>query len=212
MRIYLIVNNINGKMYVGQTTQSLEARWKQHQLEPRCTAIHNAIKKYGPHSFDMFEIATAESISQLNELEEALISDLKTLSPNGYNLRSGGLNKKHSEISKAKMCEVQKVVYKSNWGNGRYPNTGTKFTLEQRLRQSKAHLGKKHTPEQIEKRRLKLMKPVLCITTNVAFQSIDHAALAHGLSHQHMARIAKNGKTTKSGLQFRLLGDVPCAS
>ena len=28
--VYKITNNINGKVYIGQTTENLEKRWKRH--------------------------------------------------------------------------------------------------------------------------------------------------------------------------------------
>ena len=33
--IYKITNQLNNKVYIGKTVESLEERWKEHQLESR---------------------------------------------------------------------------------------------------------------------------------------------------------------------------------
>ena len=91
MKIYCITNSITGKKYVGQSTQSIEARWRQHcSLHSGCRVIKNAILKYGIDAFSIEKIAIAESQSELDILEQFWISKLNTISPNGYNLSSGG--------------------------------------------------------------------------------------------------------------------------
>lgn len=53
--IYLIVNTVNNKKYVGQTTQKLSKRINDHFSkafrDPKCPKIGNAIKKYGKDAF-----------------------------------------------------------------------------------------------------------------------------------------------------------------
>lgn len=99
MIIYKITNKINGKVYIGQTTQSIEKRWKGHYskafYEQKSTVIYNAIRKYGPENFTIEEIDGANSLSELNYLETHYIYKYESLAPNGYNLSSGGRNKKH---------------------------------------------------------------------------------------------------------------------
>ncbi len=107
MQIYLITNTINGKQYVGQTVQTLEARWKLHRHNEKCIALHRAIKKYGAEAFSLAVLETCSTIEQLNEAERAWIEKLNTRVPNGYNIREGGGNGPHSEESKAKMREIQ---------------------------------------------------------------------------------------------------------
>lgn len=51
MFIYKITNIINSKIYIGQTSKSIEERWKGHKFHKGCTALHNAIKKYGENNF-----------------------------------------------------------------------------------------------------------------------------------------------------------------
>lgn len=91
MKIYCITNSINDKQYVGQTTKSIAARWKQHcLLSGRCRALESAIRKYGVGAFSIMEIASAESQYELDRLEQFWIAELNTVSPAGYNLSGGG--------------------------------------------------------------------------------------------------------------------------
>ena len=52
-QIYLIQNNINGKMYIGFTKSNVKERFKRHVLDARRSnaPFHKAIVKYGPESF-----------------------------------------------------------------------------------------------------------------------------------------------------------------
>lgn len=91
MIIYVITNKINGKQYVGQTKGSLEQRWNQHKhYASHCYALKAAISKYGADNFSIEQIDSANSREELNEKERYWIEKLNTLSPNGYNLTTGG--------------------------------------------------------------------------------------------------------------------------
>lgn len=107
MIIYKITCKTNGKIYIGQTTESLEKRWKRHTWT--CTkkrnamAITNAIKKHGQENFTIEKIDTAISLDELNEKEIYYISLFNSISPNGYNLSTGGGHYKMSEETKLKI-------------------------------------------------------------------------------------------------------------
>ena len=92
MLIYKATNKINGKMYIGQTTKSLEDRITMHMRDTRCSnfIFHKAIRKYGIQSFEWLIIDTADCKEILNEKEIYWISYLNTKVPNGYNLSDGG--------------------------------------------------------------------------------------------------------------------------
>lgn len=55
-KIYVIENSVNNKLYVGQTTQLVEDRFKQHLKSSNSNSnnkqlIHKAICKHGKENF-----------------------------------------------------------------------------------------------------------------------------------------------------------------
>ena len=62
--IYKITNKINNKVYIGQTINSLEKRFKQHLSEAKqgknCR-LHSAIRKYGIDAFVIEPIEKVEN-------------------------------------------------------------------------------------------------------------------------------------------------------
>jgi group I intron endonuclease len=105
MIVYKITNIVNGKVYIGQTVRTLKARWAQHCSKKGCLLIYNAIKKYGKDSFTIEQIHLANSLNELNQKETEYIKIFNSLYPNGYNLNTGGGNKKWSQKSKGKMSK-----------------------------------------------------------------------------------------------------------
>lgn len=90
--IYLITNNINNKMYVGQTARDLVTRWNEHKSRSNPsdgTYLHNAIAKYGEENFSIKVIEEVQD-ALLSESEQFYIKQYNSLYPNGYNLTIGG--------------------------------------------------------------------------------------------------------------------------
>ena len=59
--IYIITNSINNKVYIGQTIQTLNARWQAHCRrgcfeEEQNMQIKRAIRKYGKNNFCIKEL------------------------------------------------------------------------------------------------------------------------------------------------------------
>ena len=86
--IYMFTSPSN-KSYIGQTIQSLEARRSQHVHSKGCRLLHHAIVKYGINNFKC-EVLTECPDDELNENEAFFIRKYNTLTPNGYNLTTGG--------------------------------------------------------------------------------------------------------------------------
>lgn len=94
--IYKIINKVNGKLYIGLTT-NLKKRWNYHLLEVKDSdrPLYQAMRKYGIENFNIEVIQ--ENIPTEQEallLESRYIKDLNTLVINkiGYNILpiSGG--------------------------------------------------------------------------------------------------------------------------
>lgn len=115
--IYKATNIQNGKVYIGQTVNSLDHRKNQHlhetkQPNRKNTYFHNAIEKYGEDSFVFEEIDRANSIDELNEKESFWIAFYNsTDKASGYNLDSGGKNCKKSARTKELMSECTKALW-----------------------------------------------------------------------------------------------------
>lgn len=92
--IYIIRNSINDKVYIGQTTLSLEDRWKVH-LKPSVSKqrgsykIYNAMNKYGKENFYCEILEDNIPIEELNNREINYIEKFDSFK-NGYNSTKGG--------------------------------------------------------------------------------------------------------------------------
>ena len=89
--VYKITNLINGKIYVGQTTESLKKRFSRHtgyQLNYQ-DKLHRSIKKYGKENFKIELIEEVENQQILNEREQFWITELNSIET-GYNIKNDG--------------------------------------------------------------------------------------------------------------------------
>lgn len=104
MIIYKITNKINGKIYVGQTINSLQRRIAHYRGETDDRPIVNALQKYGMNNFIFEIIDKAASIEDLNEKEIFWIKKLNSTDRSiGYNIREGGANSPLSPETKLKL-------------------------------------------------------------------------------------------------------------
>lgn len=67
-KIYMHKNKINNKIYIGQTKQSLNSRFKNGNGYQSCPLFFRAIKKYGWENFE--HIILEENISSLEVANE----------------------------------------------------------------------------------------------------------------------------------------------
>jgi group I intron endonuclease len=132
MIVYLVINKVNGKQYVGQTVKSLETRWKKHLSAVALGSdyyFHKALRKYGSESFSKETLHDCLTKEEMDFVEVFYITLLNTKAPNGYNSTEGGegtVGHKHSEESIQKMKES---------------HTGFVVTAEHKQKLSKASLG-----------------------------------------------------------------------
>lgn len=124
--IYLITNNVNGKIYIGKhSTNKLDDDYMGSGL-----LVKKAIQKYGLENFTKDYLAFCDSKDTLNYLERFYIKKYKAKEC-GYNLTDGGdggsmkgrhhseetkqkLRKPKSEETKKKLSEAQKKYCKEH--------------------------------------------------------------------------------------------------
>ncbi len=140
----------SGKSYIGQTTRPIQERFKSHQYRSsKCSAIYNAIQKYGWGNFvkDWYGCPDED----LNFDEELLVREMGTLSPDGYNLREGGGNHgKLSEETKQKLSDAHRGDKSYMYGIPKSEEFKQKISEAQRG--EKHHMyGKNHTRETKQK-------------------------------------------------------------
>lgn len=164
MIIYKITNRINGKVYIGQTTRTLNERWKEHCSDSRNRtkkmALHKAIQKYGKEHFTVEQIDVACDQSELNYKEMHWIAECNSIIPNGYNLTSGGEHPVFSEETRRKISEANKgeknYFYGKRFIGALNPFYGRHHTEKTKKEHGDAVRGYKHTEE--AKRKMSLQR------------------------------------------------------
>lgn len=143
--IYKITNLINGKCYIGQTSRSIEQRWKDHKRNSGrlSFALSLALQKYGRENFIIEEIFSAFDQNSLDFHEKLFIIQFNSLAPNGYNLTSGG---EHPILSK----ETREKISKSHIGKIMSKETRAKMSSSKKGLPS-LRLGKKFSEESLKK-------------------------------------------------------------
>ena len=104
MVIYKVTNNINGKVYIGRTKNTVEHRWKQHCHNAKSKHAHfklqAAIREFGPENFSIVQIDCAATKEEADAKEVYWISHCNAVEE-GYNISPGGRNGGHRKKVKA---------------------------------------------------------------------------------------------------------------
>ena len=183
MLIYKITNNINSKIYIGQTTKTLKERietyFKEYRWSKNPRPIIASMRKYDFNNFN-FEIIedNIQNQKELNEKERYYITEIyhSLVYENGYNVELGGNGKgKHSKETKKKISEAQQGKL-----NHMYGKTG--------------ELNK-------------TSKKVLELTTDTIYGSASEAARQLNIEFSHICAVARGERGSTKGYVFRYLDE-----
>lgn len=123
--IYRVLNQINGKIYIGRTTRGIDVRWDSHKngLNAKKNInlrLYRAFNKYGFENFRIFAIDYAETFKELKEKEGQWIIKEKSYLPEiGYNMAietEGGLEFFDEESKDRRRVSIHKVQSEKNIG------------------------------------------------------------------------------------------------
>lgn len=213
MEVYLITNLINGKQYIGQTIQPLRLRWNFHVSKASgCLALKSAINKYGKENFKIETLEKCDSVEELNRIEQEKIAELNTLTPNGYNLTTGGERPKYSEDIKKKMSQLKKGTVP--WNKGLTKNdkriSAAVSRMNHAFKVKFGNISPRKDTKTSEKALINLRNgyskrfvKVECIETGEIFESIKDAALALKIRAGNISKNIRKQTPTVGGFTFR---------
>lgn len=185
--IYKIENNVNGKVYIGQTIVGFEVRIRQHKSALRHNRhpnnyLQRSWNKYGESNFK-YSVIEHKNICDIDFAESGWITHYKNRS-GVYNLESGGSkNKKHSELSRLKMSISTKAALSRSETKRRIRAAGLK------------RRGKNNHKS----------KEVICINTKKVYDSITDASKDTNIPISDISRVL-NGNRITAG--FHLNGEA----
>ena len=189
--IYKHTNKINGKVYIGQTSQEPEKRWKKGEGYKDSPKFYAAIQKYGWNNFK-HEIIE-ENILTLEEADnkEAYWIFYYNSINNGYNINLGGEKHARGLDFAKRVSEGQK----KNWENN-----------EKRKEKARQYLKKQWQNEEYRNKFLGSNNgnsvKVKCIETNIVFDTLKEAAAWANTSRQNITGVLRGRQKTAGGYHW----------
>ena len=167
--VYIHIVNENNKCYIGQTSRNPKDRWESNGKGYYTQVVYRPIEKYGWDNISHIVICNRLTQEEVDEMEVALISILKTTNIEfGYNVANGGDGKgKHSEESRKKMSESKKGMRHSEESRkkmseakkgekshmyGKHLSEETKKKMSEAQKGEKSHMYGKHPSEETRKK------------------------------------------------------------
>ena len=149
--IYAIRNKITGCAYIGQSVVSIENRWSSHIAVLKKGKHTNKFLQddWDKYGIDNYEFIILEEVDDKSKIDEREIYWIVKYKEDGkaFNQQSGGKGFAGMHISD----NAKKIIGEKN----RQHMLGHKDSEETKLKKRNSHLGIKHSPEWIEKCRLK---------------------------------------------------------
>jgi len=146
--IYRISNMVNGKIYIGKTSDTFYCRYKGGNWwkHTKNNFLKEDYHKFGAEAFIVDIIEAGLDSEDLKDLEEFLINSHNSLYPNGYNkVTYSGRKAILSEDSRKRMSESQKALRKrvENPFKGKKHTEESKKLISEKVKQA----GYRHTEE-----------------------------------------------------------------
>lgn len=213
--VYVHINNINGKMYVGITCQRPQERWSGKGCGyKKCPAFYSAIQKYGWDNFEHFIFASNLTKDEAENMEIILIKKLHTQDKQyGYNIADGGYTSIPNEETRKKMSESHRGSRNGMYGR-RLSDEQKEICRQRVLGERNVRYGKKLSEEAKERiRQAKLGKPhpeggrkpvsVRCVETGIIYASIHEAARQTGKDFDTIRKASINPNKTAYGQHWQ---------
>lgn len=120
--IYKITNNVNNKVYIGQTTVGFQRRYKDGKWwrSTYNTELRKDVELYGLENFEVIEVFDcAMNKDELNRLEEYWILHYGSIYPDkGYNKTYGGNNGRPTDETRKRCSQSRSLRNRINKSKG----------------------------------------------------------------------------------------------
>ena len=219
--VYQHKNKINGKIYIGITSQKPEQRWGSQGCNYKSSPhFYFAIQKYGWDNFEHNILFTDLTKEQACLKEQELIKEYNSINREfGYNSTSGEdiftMNEETKQkISQAMIgnqnglghpCSEEKKEKISNAQKGR------KFTEEHKQKLSEAAKNR-HVPCSEEKKQIlkekSHKKSVYCEELDKIFESVQECSRQLGIPATNISKLCNGRGKTLKGYHLRYYNDT----
>lgn len=204
--VYLHKNLKNQKVYIGQTSQSIQKRWNNGKGYVSSPHFYAAIQKYGWDNFEHIILKEKLTAEEADYWEKYYISLYQSQQPEkGYNILSGG-NEKLKE-------------YWSDENNRKNQSLKRKQYFKNHPEEIKEIVDRLNTFEINEKHRLfmknnyntsflkqineKRKIQVLCIETGKVFDSLVEASKFYNISVGNISSVLSGKRKTAGGYHWK---------
>jgi len=199
--VYIHINKINNKVYIGMTGQVPYKRWEGGHGYKNCY-FYNAIIKYGWENFEHKILIDNLTKEEAEEKEKYFIKKYKSNDKvHGYNICEGGKVNSGFHLSKEtkeKLSLSHKGKSPSNKGKKLSEETKEKISLSQKGKPKFKLRGKQRTVEHC----LKLSKKIICIDTGEIFLSIKVASEKYNISRSSISNCLKKRAKSSGNLHW----------
>ena len=219
--VYQHKNKINGKVYIGITSQKPEQRWGSQGCNYKSSPhFYSAIQKYGWDNFEHNILFTGLTKEQACLKEQELIKEYNLINRKfGYNSTSGGDIFVMNEETKQKISQAM-MGNQNNLGHPcseekkkkiRDAQKGRKFTEEHKQKLSEAAKNR-HVPCSEKKKQIlkekSHKKPVYCEELNKVFESVQECSRQLGIPATNISKLCNGRGKTLKGYHLRYYNDT----
>lgn len=203
--IYKITNDINNKVYIGKTLESIEKRWKEHQrdaqkVENQNRPLYKAISKYGIKHFSITQLEKCQ-VNNINDRERYWIQFYGSFKY-GYNATLGGDGKHYADYDLIYSLYNQGKTIKEICDITKYSNLTCRVALEnfgicsaERKRRGWDKLY--HTVAKLDKDSFEILE---------VYPSIKAAYASLGKEHSgHIAAVCNGKRKTAYGYSWKYI-------
>lgn len=203
--IYKITNSLNGKMYIGKTSSTIEARWREHREDATSRSkehrpLYSAIQKYGADKFIVEQIEEVLNDEIACEREAFWIEYYGSFK-NGYNATKGGDGRQYADYDLIFALFNEGKTGKEICQITGYTDKTITLALEQKGVSAEERKNRGNTQSQavlmLDKKTLEILK---------AFASLNEAErfLDKPGSRRHISEVCQGKRQTAYGYKWKL--------